>query len=348
VLHGGLDRVQAIYYDGQSTRPRPVTLRLLGRELWLTGEEIDRRSPLSELRISEPLGSAPRRIGFPGGGHCEVEDRETLARMLHAAGHRDGLTVRLQARWKWVLVAVMVTIATVAAGYRWGLPAASEWLAYRLPPGILADIGTHTLDFLDEHITQPSNLPPDRRKAIEVEFERMKQADAPLPAPRIVFRDGGMIGANAFALPDGTIVVTDQLVRLAKTDNEILGVLAHEVGHLARRHSLRMLIQNSIVGAVVGWYLGDFSNIAAGASAAVLQAKYSRGFESEADDYAIRTMKLNAISPAALARMLERLQASADKKHRSKGERPFNGYLDSHPATAERIRKIESAGRASS
>jgi Zn-dependent protease with chaperone function len=176
----------------------------------------------------------------------------------------------------------------------------------------------------------------------------MKQPDAPIPAYRIVFRDGGMIGPNAFALPDGTIVVTDQLVRLAKNDNEILGVLAHEFGHLMRRHSLRMLIQNSIVGAVVGWYLGDFSNIAAGASAAILQAKYSQGFESEADAYAVRTMKLNGILPAALAHMLERLQASADKKNHSKGERPFNGYLDSHPATAERIRKIEAAGQASS
>lgn len=337
------DGIAAVYFDGKSARAQPVELRLDDQVLVMTGDEIDIRAHLSKLNISEPLGSAPRLVTFPDGSHCEVHDREAFARMLRAGRHRDGLTVHLQSRWRWVVVSLLIAIAAVGAGYRWGLPAASEWLAYQLPSNVLAGIGESTLELLDKHFLTPSKLPRDRQLAITQEFDRLKLPPG-APPHHIVFRDGGPIGANALALPDGTIVVTDQLVKAATDDREILGVLSHELGHLARRHSMRMLIQNSIVGAVVAWYVGDFSNLAAGMSAAVLQAKYSRGFESEADDYAVKVMKLNGIPPAELADMLQRLQAMADKKHPGKNGDMFNGYLDSHPATPERIRKIEAAG----
>lgn len=338
------DRVAAVYFDGKSARAQPVDLRLDDQVLVVAGDEVDIRAHLSNLKISEPLGSAPRLVTFPDGSHCEVHDRAAFAHMLRAGRHRDGLTVHLQSRWRWVVVSLLIAFAAVGAGYRWGLPAVSEWLAYQLPPNILAGIGETTLDFLDQHALTPSKLPRARQAAIEQEFNHLK-LPAGAPPHRIVFRDGGPVGANAFALPNGTIVVTDQLVKVATDDREILGVLSHELGHLARRHSLRMLIQNSIVGGVVAWYMGDFSNLATGMSAAVLQAKYSRGFESEADDYAVKVMKLNGIPPVELANMLQRLQAVADKKHPGKnGGDLFNGYLDSHPATPERIRKIEAAG----
>jgi Zn-dependent protease with chaperone function len=164
------------------------------------------------------------------------------------------------------------------------------------------------------------------------------------------FRDGGPVGANAMALPDGTIVVTDQLVALAAHDEQILAVLAHELGHINRRHGLRMLIQGSIVAFVVSWYIGDVSSVAAGAPTLLLQARYSRGHEREADNYGAAMLKVNGISPRRLAEMLARLEAA----HRSKAEkaadkepgtqaankRRISDYLASHPATAERIEAL--------
>ncbi|MGB5539728.1 MAG: M48 family metallopeptidase, partial [Gammaproteobacteria bacterium] len=256
------------------------------------------------------------------------------------------LVVRLQARWHWALAAVVLTIAAAFAGYQWGLPAAAGWVAERLPERLLAGMGESTLAILDEHVFETSGLPEDRQAQLGTGFARLTPPTDATPAHRIVFRDGGAIGANAFALPDGTIVVTDQLVALAEHDDEILGVLAHELGHLDRRHSLRMLIQGSIVGFMVSWYLGDVSSVAAGLPGALLQARYSRDFEREADDYALGMLKANDLPPAALADILARMQAESDCANGT-GSGPFRDYLGSHPATGERIIRLGGTPRVS-
>jgi Zn-dependent protease with chaperone function len=164
---------------------------------------------------------------------------------------------------------------------------------------------------------------------------------------RIVFRSSPDLGANAFALPDGSIVMLDELVALTEDDNEIIAVLAHERGHIERRHAMRMVLQSSVVGLVMAWYVGDVSGLLATVPAVVAQAKYSRDMESEADEYAEQTMRLNAMSPCLLSGILDKLEAShlagnAEEKHADgagKGGELMD-YLSSHPATKERTRLL--------
>lgn len=335
--------VEAVYFDGRSARACQVRLMLAGNRLTVVGDGVERVEDVGMLRVSEPLGSAPRLIKFPDGAHCEVTDHAALAAMLQAGGHRDGLVVRLQNRWRWALASVAIAVVAVAAGYRWGLPAVSEWIAYRLPDSALKQMGESTLKLLDRGVFAPSTLPAGRRDELGKAFARLYVPDG-IPAKHtIVFRDGRGIGANAMALPNGTIVVTDQLVKLAGHDEEILAVLAHELGHLKRRHSLRMLIQGSIVGAVVAWYVGDVSSVAAGLPTLLLEMKYSRDHEREADAYAANMLKENGVPPKRLADMLERLEKShaPDGAPQDSDEAGPGDYLASHPATRERIRALE-------
>jgi len=214
----------------------------------------------------------------------------------------------------------------------------------RVPGAVLQKMGASTLDSLDRFALKPSRLGLARQQELSEAYARLKTpADAQLKY-RIVFRSSPEMGANAFALPDGNIVLLDELVDLTNDDNEILAVLAHERGHIERRHAMRMVLQSSVVGLVLAWYVGDVSGLLATAPAIIMQAKYSRDMEREADEYAERTLQANGLSPCLLSSMLEKLEASQLAKTKGKSSATDAGkqnevmeYLSSHPATQERI-----------
>lgn len=338
--------VAADYYDGVSARAHKVTLTLAGNRLRVSGDGIEREEPLHALRVSEPMGAAPRLVSFPGGAHCEVRDHAAFGALLDRSGHVDSWVVRMQQRWRAALAAVVVSVATLVAGYYWGLPALSEWIAFKIPEPMLQQLGSGTLETLDHRILQPTKLTEARQRGLRGAFDRLAAPSGAKARHRILFREGRGIGANALALPDGTIVVTDELVKLAGDDEEIIAVLAHELGHLDRRHSLRMLIQSSIVAFVVAWYLGDVSSVAAGLPTLLLQLRYSRDHEREADSYAAGLLKANGISPRRLGDMLARLEAAhfGDSgkvpPQRERERSSLSDYYSSHPATRERIEAL--------
>jgi Zn-dependent protease with chaperone function len=134
------------------------------------------------------------------------------------------------------------------------------------------------------------------------------------------------------ALPSGMIVVTDELIALARDDRELLGVLAHEAGHVERRHGIRLVLQHSALGLLAAWLVGDVTSLLAVAPATLLQAKYSRDFEREADSYAADLLRARGISPGMLADLLERLEQVQPGPSST-----VLSYASSHPATEERL-----------
>ena len=147
----------------------------------------------------------------------------------------------------------------------------------------------------------------------------------------------GRLGANAFALPGGTIVVTDELVALLEGRDELLlGVLGHEAGHVSHRHGMRALVQSTLLGSITALAFGDFSSMLAGAPALLGHLAYSRNFEREADGEAIRLLQASGLSPELMVTVFERLQAQ-------RGGRVLGIALASHPANAERIARFRAA-----
>jgi Zn-dependent protease with chaperone function len=212
--------------------------------------------------------------------------------------------------------------------------------AARLPTRAVQALGRRVLETLDGRILLPTRLPTETRVRLAEEFERIQWPVRSRLHDHIVFRSGPSLGTNAVALPSGDIIVTDALVRLAQDDEEILGVLAHEAGHVAARHGVRQLLQSSFLALFVTWYLGDISTLAGAAPTALLQAKYSRDFEQEADDFAAEVLRQNGIAPTRLADLLERLEASRS----SGGSSPSAmDYLSTHPATAERLKRLRTS-----
>jgi len=335
--------VAGFYFDGKSARRHTVMLELQGNVLNVRGDAIERSDALAEITIPAPLGDTVRLILFADGARCEVPDRAGFDALLQSAGHAPTLVARMEARWSYALASLLVTLALIAAAYVWGLPYAAKAAAERIPENVLAMMDGQFLKTFDGRLLEPTKLSPARQKALVSRLHAMHWPDEAAKPKRILFRSSPLIGPNAFALPGGTVVMLDELVALAQNDEEILAVLAHEMGHVSERHALRQMLQASVVGLAMAWYVGDVSTILAAAPSALLETRYSRDFERRADDLAARTLALNNIPASRLGDMLTKLEeAYADKQQgKQKGqEASWMDYLSTHPATEERIRAL--------
>lgn len=335
--------VNGSYYDGHSARRYAVTLSIAQGKLEIRGEGVMREVPLTNLRISTKLGSAPRLLHFAEGGHCEVSrhtDFETLSR--EAGVIPLSCLSRLESSWSLALTAVLLTIAIAGASIYWGLPWLANLAAARVPVSVTITMDAHFLSAVDNGLMQASTLNAARQQALRLRFDGLRNVNG-LPPHHLEFRSSKAIGANAFALPGGTIIVTDQLIDLAGNDEEILGVLAHELGHVSERHPLRQLLQSSAIGLAMTWYIGDISNLLAVAPTLLLESNYSRNFERSADRYAAGMLRMNEISPAHLADMLEKLELShLGVKRNNQQSFRITQFFSTHPDTEMRVRNLRS------
>lgn len=250
-----------------------------------------------------------------------------------------------------VVIAVLVLLAGLV--YVYGIPLLARMIAARIPAAVTMRISEQALNGLEGSVLEPSTLPLEQQQRLAGAFDQLVSGSG-AKRYQLLFRQSDQLGANAIALPSGTIVVTDTLVRLARDDREILGVLAHEAGHVDARHGMRLVVQGSVLTLGIGWLVGDFTSVMTIAPAVLLQARYSRGFEREADAYAAGLLRSRGISPAVLADMLERIdawdragrppvgdgQASRDDSPSGRVRAVGGGLLDyaaSHPATRERL-----------
>ena len=155
----------------------------------------------------------------------------------------------------------------------------------------------------------------------------MQQAPATLhryakynPPLSLEFRSG--MGANAFALPGGKIVMTDGIVKAAADkgldDNALVGVLAHEVGHVVQRHTTRMVVQQGVLNMGLGLALGDVSGIVSTGASLLTGLAYSRSHEREADCYAIAVMRHAALPTAPMGQLLLAIARDEDKEDAQK------------------------------
>jgi Zn-dependent protease with chaperone function len=269
-------------------------------------------------------------VTFPDGAYLEIDDAVAFAALLRDTGHVDSPVARLQQSWRAALLAMLALVLLLAVGWRYLLPPLTAAAAMAIPPAVERSLGDRMLAFLDERLMRPSRLAPERREAIRAHFLRMLPDDAAAP-PTLLFR-ASRIGPNALALPGARIILTDELAQLLEEDDDaLMAVLAHEAGHVERRHLMRRLVHDSATGAAMMALFGDASGLLATLPAIMLDTRYSRDVEREADDEAARLLRANGLAPSKLADALERLSA---------GRKEPPPWLATHPPTPERIARL--------
>ena len=329
---------------------------------------------LDNLKVSERLGNVERRVTLDDGSVFATQDNEQIDSLFVGSGKLNRLLHRLESNLMMVLIAVVLTALSSVAFFKWGIPAISSAVAYALPHKTNELLSRHTLNFLDDYFFSESELPLARQKEISehfnstllpqaIDIDQNDNAEADISEIKftLLFRKWSIAGEpipNALALPGGEIIVTDRFVELSESQQEIDAVMLHEIGHIAHRHSLKMIVETTLVTTVVMMVTGDSNGLAdmgIGLGSVLVSTNYSRGHESDADLYAFNKMLLAGIDPNAFSRIIDRITkdadgAESDQENASKEEvdtqivheqSELLDYLSSHPRTADRIALAE-------
>jgi predicted Zn-dependent protease len=210
------------------------------------------------------------------------------------------------------------------------LPRVVDVLVWNMPLGIEQQLGNVMAPAYDR-----MGADSPRQVAIQTLLNRLV---AELPSPqrerqyKLIYIDDNTV--NAGAVPGDRVLVFRGLVDQTESENELMMVLGHELGHFANRDHLRGLGQKLLLQLTLGWLMGDVGSLQTIATSGVValnEAQFSQHQETQADELGL-TLLQGLYGHAAGAtdffdRMSQQNQASID-------------WLDSHPAPARRVEEL--------
>ena len=333
--------IKAIYYDGRSSAQIPVSVLFDATgAVVIQGEILSVNTSLDKLTISARLGNTHRSLFLPDGSKLETDDNDAIDRICHEHAKNPWHAVlhKLEQHWLYVLSSIIIAVGFIWAGIEFGVPVAARWTAKAVPLNVEQSVGEQALASLDHWLFTKSEIDESEQRHLQQRFKQLVPKTASPYHYRLLLRDSNKMGANAMALPGGIVIVTDDLVELSENDDQIMAALAHEIGHVEYQHGIRSILQDSLTAILMIGLLGDVSSISslsATLPTVLVESRYSRQFEQEADRYAVELLQKQDITPEQLIRILTLLEQS----HGAGFE--FD-YLSSHPAMDKRIAVIQS------
>ncbi|GAD01215.1 M48 family metallopeptidase [Agarivorans albus] len=292
------------------------------------------RAPLSELDIAMSIGSQARAIGFSNGSRFVADEPSRLNSWLDKQGQGSWLKT-LERNVFMIILAFVVSGAAIYAAASQGLPWLSHYLAGKVPVSISQELGERTLQQFETLGFSETEINPEQRQAIEQNFNSLVEQIDSLPMqPKLYFYRMGE-DANAFALADGSIVVTDQLVKLLDSPEQLNGILLHELAHVAHNDVMASLVRSALISTAVVLVVGDTSILVDGlVSAAVLGVSlgYSREAEQQADLFACHWSKQLDLPQDQLLAGYQHLF----EDHESH----IPTWISSHPGDEDRLKQL--------
>jgi predicted Zn-dependent protease len=340
-----------LYFDGVSSARHAVTVEATAEAVRFSGSDgaVAAAWRYPDLRaMSSP--NDVLRLGHAGGpelARLEIRDPALIEEIeRHAESlDRKGPTER-RMRLRVVLWSIAATASLLAVAV-FGLPLLASYVAPHVPISVERKLGAavdaQARSMLDRgHGDKPfecgtADAEKPGRAALDSMIGRIERtAGLAMPLTATVIRRSE---TNAIALPGGRIYVFEGLLTKARNADEVAGVIAHEIGHVAHRDGTRSMLQAAGLSFLFGMLLGDFTGggLAVIAARMALQSAYSREVEAAADLYGVDLMSRVGGDPRALGAMLERIAGKVE---------PGSDFLSDHPLTRDRIAAIDAAAAA--
>ena len=186
-----------------------------------------------EYQLEDYLQGLPQQIRFSDGSLFVADQASTpMLDGWFAASRSDRSLTWWESHWLPLVLALLLTPAIIWWIMVQGIPMAAHASVRFLPAFVAQKMGDQTLTLLDEYELTPSALPPDQIEAIADNWQTaLANLDLPTSEYKLLFRQSELFNANAFALPNNTIVITDSLIHLLENQPDpILAILLHETG----------------------------------------------------------------------------------------------------------------------
>lgn len=332
------DAFAAVYRDGTSNRKRAVTLRFAEQLQIIEDGTVVAAWPYDDIRRAD----GPHRLRVSCISALPLArletDSEAVAQEL--ISRCRSLDAALAGRQTWRIVAWSLAAAcSIVAVTLFGIPLLADRLAPLIPFSLEQRIGEAVDKQVRVIFSGKVCDQPEGQAAFAAMVNKLREAGGiQLPLEAVVLSSSI---PNAIALPGGKIYLFDGLLQKARSPDEIAGVIAHELGHVQHRDSLRMIIQTGGTSFLIGLLLGDITGGGAVIFAArsIIDASHSREAEKDADAFAVAAMHKLGRSPRPMGEFLLRV-TSSDGKSKSTAT-----ILDSHPVSEDRLARMKQEDR---
>jgi len=365
--------IEGIFFDGETSTKKASVLHY-DEQGYISFTDLDiEKIHINLIKISTRLANTPRYLNFPDGSLFETNNNDAIDEMVQTfkPSFFNGLLHSLESAKTVVIASIAIVVLSGWLLIKYGIPYFSNEIAAMVPADASKYMGQGVLDIMDKNWFEKTRLSAEKQAELRLLFKKLIKDIDGGENYKLEFRQGGVIQANAFALPNGTIVFTDELINLAANNMEVASIMLHEAGHLKHRHSLRSTVQQFSLAMFVMVISGDVStssSIVTAIPLMLVESGFSQEMESEADTFSLDYMLKHNISPKYFVTMMEKLEASysdaytkclkespkdVDKnkcieksivaKKGSGDTKKITDYFSTHPNVKERIKRFREA-----
>lgn len=345
-----MDGIRARYNDGETARTRDVVVRIERAGLDIADDDGARLDhwPAEAVRlVEEPSRPGPLRLAREDdAARLTIEDAGALAGL---EARCPGLRAARRTRRRGALRVAAWTLAaglSVGALIEYVIPLFASRFAAAVPIDVEERIGENLSEQLVRLLSAAAGArpaacaAPDGVRALQRLVDRLVGEAGPGGrAIRVRVVDSPVV--NAFALPGGRVLLLRGMIDFVDDAEQLAGVVAHEIGHVAHRHPSELMFKAATASALIGLVVGDVAGgtVVAALAQRIVASGYGREAEREADRFALGLLERAGIDPSGLARLFAKLAA---REGESAGTLQF---LSTHPSTRRRARELARAER---
>lgn len=338
-----LQTTKGRYSDGKTSRIHEVTIQIDAATIQLVSDNLGTVTwSISDLKVCHDWaknlgGTFEHKEEY--GATLALTDKTAFDSIRKAMRERDRATYLVSTNPVTVLALLVLTVGIVIIIFPW-VSKVSENIAYIIPKSAEKKISDIALESIGSEFQECKD--EDAQKALTKLVSGLMNAQkgekaALAEMPKLHIYKTSMV--NAFALPGDNMAVLTGFLKDSKNEEEVVGVLAHEMGHIYNKDPMKYLVQSQefrMIASLMG--SSGYSEIAS-VTTTLSTLQYSREKERAADEFAKRILPKAGYTTKGLASFLERAEKQSPEVVQTIQKNL--SFLSTHPETAERIRNLD-------